>query len=60
MIDSKSQIGGNMANNRQKKIRNKHLNEVLVTRKSGKHKTDKHPSRARKKEIERREEYVTN
>lgn len=38
-----------------KKPRNKELNDVLVTRKGGKHKTDKRPSRARQREIERRE-----
>lgn len=39
-----------------RKPRNKDLNDVLVTRKGGKHKTDKRPSRAREKEIERRKD----
>mgnify|MGYP006878621436 CR=1 FL=1 len=39
-----------------RKPRNKDLNDVLVTRKGGKHKTDRRPSRAREKEIERRKD----
>ena len=45
-----------MSETTPRKPRNKELNEVLVIRKGGKHKTDKRPSRARQKEIERRKD----